>query len=53
MGFDLDLTQEYFNPLMPRGNKKVTQVCVTFLLPRGIKGLILMISLFFPHLNSK
>ena len=28
-----------FNPLMPDSNKKITQVCWTFLLPPGIKGL--------------
>ena len=36
-------TKSFINPLMPDGNKKVTHtLCETFLLPSGIKGLILL-----------
>ena len=36
-------TKSFINHLMPDGNKKVTHTfCVTFLLPPGIKGLILL-----------
>ena len=32
-----------FNPLMLGDNKKITHICVTFLLAPGIKGLIISV----------